>query len=68
MFGELNIIVNTDKTEHTIIGHHDVVKDQQAWKETKTLGSKLGVEEDFGIRKVLATQYVNKFKYTEKVK
>lgn len=63
VFGELNIIVNTDKTEHTIIGHHDVVKDQQAWKETKKLGSKLGVEEDVARRKVLATQCFNKFKY-----
>jgi len=34
VFGELNILVNTDKTEHTIIGHNDVVKNQQAWKGT----------------------------------
>ena len=64
MFCELNILVNT--TEHTIIGHHDVVKDQQAWKETKKLGSKLGVEEDVARRKVFSTQCFNKFKYTWK--
>ena len=45
----LNILVNTDKTEHTIM---DVVKDQQAWKKSKKLGSKLGVEEDVARRKV----------------
>ena len=59
VFGELNLIVNNDKTELTIIGHHDVVTDR-SWRNTKKLGSLLGIEEDVARRKVLALQCFKK--------
>ena len=55
VLGELDLIVKNDKTELTIIGHHDVVADQ-SWRNTKKLGSLLGIEEDVARRRVLAVQ------------
>ena len=56
VFGAFDLIVNVDKTEHTVIGHSDLVHDQDAWRKTRKLGSLLGVEEDVSKRIVLANQ------------
>ena len=55
IFDESDLLVNVDKTEHTTIGHHDLVPDQSAWRKTRKLGSRLGVEEDLNRRIQLAS-------------
>ena len=59
IFGDSNLIVNVDKTEHGIIGHSDMNVDQ-AWRDMRKLGSLLGVEEDVNKRIKLATVSYNK--------
>ena len=58
IFKELDLIVNVDKTERTIVGHSDLVADQ-SWRTTRKLGSLLGVEEDVNRRIQLAFQSMN---------
>ncbi len=55
IFGEFDLIVNVDKTERTVIGHNDMVQDQDAWRKTRKLGSLLGIDEDIDKRIMLAT-------------
>jgi len=55
---EFNLIVNVDKTERTVIGHADLV-DDQSWRNTRKLGSLLGIEEDVNKRIQLALQALN---------
>jgi hypothetical protein len=58
IFKEFNLIVNADKKEETVIGHSDIL-DDQSWRNTKKLGSLLGVEEDVSRRIQLANQSLN---------
>ncbi len=44
------LIVNADKTEHTLAGHSDMNVDQNAWRNTRKLGYLLGAEKDVAIR------------------
>ena len=60
IFKELNLLVNSAKTERTIIGHNDMLNDEYAWCKVKKLGSLLGVKEDVGRRILLATQCFKK--------
>ena len=46
---EDNLIVNKDKTEHTVIKRID--KNAEVWRHTKKLGSLLGDSEDIARRK-----------------
>jgi hypothetical protein len=50
IFGEVDLNINVEKTDHIIIGHQDQGVDQRAWRETRKLGSLLGVEEDVNRR------------------
>ena len=59
VFGELSLIVNNEKTEHTMIGHYDSVPNH-SWRKTKKFGSLLGIEEDVARRKMLAAQCFKK--------
>ena len=53
VFGEYNLIVNTEKTEETTVS-----ADSKAWCEVKKLGSLLGQEEDLKRRiQLAATQF-----------
>ena len=54
IFKDFSLLVNDDKTERTVIGHRDLVIDQDAWRKTKKLGSLLGVDEDVDRRIKLA--------------
>ena len=52
-------MVNVEKTEHTVIGHTDLLGsidgvDLSAWNKTRKLGSLLGVEDDVNNRIKLA--------------
>ena len=60
IFGDSNLLVNVEKTEHGIIGHLDMGVDQ-AWRvdHIRKLGSLLGVEEDVNKRMKLATVSYN---------
>lgn len=53
IFGELNLLVNVDKTEFGTIGHPDLVANQ-IWREIRKLGSLLGIDEDLDKRIQLA--------------
>ncbi len=45
------LIVDNDKTENTFVGHSVMATaDQNAWRNTRKLGSLLGVEEDVARR------------------
>ena len=55
VFGMSDLLVNVDKTENTTIGHSDLVSDQPAWRETRKLGSLLGIQEDVSRRMQLAS-------------
>ena len=55
IFIEYDLLVNVEKTERTIIGNQDLVSDQSTWRNTRKLGSLLGVEEDVNRRIQLAT-------------
>jgi hypothetical protein len=57
---DFKLIVNDDKTENTLVGHSDMGADQKAWRNTKKLGSLLGVEEDVTRRIQLANVSLNK--------
>ena len=48
--------MNVDKTEWTTLGHKDMGVDQDSYKNTRKLGSLLGVEEDVNKRIQLANQ------------
>jgi hypothetical protein len=54
------LIVNDDKTENTLVGHSDMGADQNTWRNTRKLGSLLGVEEDVARRIQLANVSLNK--------
>ena len=60
ILGEVDLVLNVDKLEHTIIGHHDmcdqVSSDLSTWRKTRKLGSLLGVDEDVTRRIQLAQQ------------
>ena len=43
IFIEHDLLVNVEKTERTIIGNQDLVSDQSTWRNTRKLGSLLGV-------------------------
>jgi hypothetical protein len=58
IFGDSDLLVNVEKTEHGIIGHQDRDVDQ-AWRDIRKLGSLLGVEEDVDKRIKLATVSYN---------
>ena len=60
IFLEYDLIVNVEKTEHTTVGHADQGVDQPAWRNTRKLGSLLGVEEDVNRRIQLAYGNLNK--------
>ena len=61
IFGQLKLLVNTDKTDRTSILFDDNDENNnQSWRDTKKLGSLLGVEEDVSRRKVLALQCFKK--------
>ena len=51
---EDNLIVNNEKTEHTVIKRMEKNKNAEAWRHTKKLGSLLGDSEDIVRRKQLA--------------
>ena len=51
---EYQLIVNAEKTEKTKVGHLDMEVEQSAWRETRKLGSLLGIEEDVARRIQLA--------------
>ena len=57
---DFKLIVNDDKTENTLVGHSDMEADQKAWRNTKKLGSLLGVEEDVTRRIQLKNVSLNK--------
>ena len=59
IFGEFDLLVNVEKTEHTVIGHADLLGlidgvDLSAWSKTRKLGSLLGVADDVNNRIKLA--------------
>ena len=58
IFGQLSLLVNTEKTEHTTITGN--IEEKNTWCETRKLGSLLRVEEDVSRRKILALQCLNK--------
>ena len=60
---QFNLLVNVDKTERTTVGHQDMDVDQSLWKNTRKLGSLLGVEEDVKKRMQLANVCFNSLKY-----
>ena len=51
---EDNLIVNNEKTEHTVIKRIEKNKNAELWRHTKKLGSLLGDSEDIARRKQLA--------------
>ncbi len=53
---DFKLIVNDDKKENTLVGHSDMGADQKAWRNTKKLGSLLGVEEDVRVRRFVETE------------
>ena len=59
-FGESNLMVNVDKTEHLILGLTDIGIDASKWRSARKLGSLLDVSEDVHRRIQLAWQSFNK--------
>jgi hypothetical protein len=48
------VYVNVDKTENTRLGHKNMDVNQDEWRNTRKLGSLLGIEEDVNQRIQLA--------------
>ena len=53
-----NLLVNEDKTEHTVVTRSSK-REEETWRRVKKLGSLLGEKEDIQRRKILATSAMN---------